>query len=67
MLSRTTIEITDEQRMFLDRLPHGSIKVLMSALLDCAIELSDRYGERKAAAFIQGGLMRFTDRPKEGD
>jgi len=65
-IPRTTIVVTQEQRDFLDALPHGQIKIFLSALLDCALDLGKRYGNKPASAFIMAGIMELTDKPKEG-
>ena len=64
-IPRTTIETTEEQREFLDNLKHGHIKPLISELLNCAIALGKKRGDRQAAAFIQAGMMELTRIRKE--
>ena len=63
---RTTIELTEEQRAFLDSLPHGQIKLVLSELINCAMDLAKKYGNQKAASFIQAGIMELTDKHNGG-
>lgn len=65
-MPRTTIEISEEHRDFLDRLAHGQLKRLISGLLDCTTALSATYGEKMAVAYVSAGIMQLTEVKKEG-
>lgn len=38
MPSKFSVEITDEQKSFLDQLPHGTRKLLFAAIIDSLME-----------------------------
>jgi len=66
-MPRTTIEISEEHRDFLDKLAHGQLKRLISGLLDCTLDLSAKYGERMAVAYVSAGIMQLTEAKDGGN